>query len=68
MKNQYFTRKTFSYSCPNRETLMMMEYLCDTMSRGTSLKGKEIDNQHFQQLVQNLIEDAYRHTPSALGL
>jgi len=67
MSNQYFTRTTFTFNCPNKNTLDKLKYLCET-TKGTSIKGKRIENHHFQSLILELIEEAYKSKPSLLGV
>jgi len=67
MRSKYFTQTTFSFSCPNQETMDMLKYLCET-SKGTAIKGKRIENYHFQELIQQLVKEAYKSKPSLLGV
>lgn len=45
----------------------MLKYLCET-SKGTAIKGKRIENYHFQELIQQLVKEAYKSKPSLLGV
>jgi len=62
MKNQYFTRTTYSFSPPNQGTMDMLSFLCDKK------RGKKITQKDFQELISNLIQQAYETKPSALGV
>jgi len=62
MTTQYFTRTTYSFSPPNQGTMEMLSFLCDKR------RGKKITQKEFQELINNLIQEAYRTKPSALGV
>jgi hypothetical protein len=62
MKNQYFTRTTYSFSPPNKETMDMLSFLCEKR------RGAKVTPQEFQHLIYDLIQEAYKRKPSTLGI
>ena len=62
MSKQYFTRTTYSFSPPNKETMDMLSFLCDKN------RGEKINQQDFQELINDLIQEAYTTKPSLLGV